>query len=101
MTLWLFWAAGSLVGAVRPGLAFAYLLSPAVPGSAAAACHAGWGACSCCCRSWPRWCADRAVGARTGTAGVQVAQQLPVLFSRLADWLDRLRSGFLASNRGC
>jgi predicted PurR-regulated permease PerM len=29
-----------------------------------------------------------------------VAQQLPVLFSRLADWLDRLRTGFLASNQG-
>ena len=31
---------------------------------------------------------------------VQLATQLPVLFARLADWLDRLRTGFLASNQG-
>jgi predicted PurR-regulated permease PerM len=31
---------------------------------------------------------------------IQVAGQLPLLFSRLADWLDRLRTSFLASNQG-
>jgi len=101
MTLWLFWAAGSLVAPFVLGLAFAYLLSPAV--------------------SWlsrhglPRWLGSLLVllpflaalvvliavlAPAVERQVVQVAGQLPVLFSRLADWLDRLRANFLASNQG-
>lgn len=100
MALWLFWAAGSLVAPFALGLAFAYLLSPAVS-----------------------WLAHRRVPRPLGSLlvvapflaalvllfvllvpalvrqVVQVAQQLPVLFSRLADWLDRVRTSFLASNQ--
>lgn len=101
MTLWLFWAAGSLVAPFVLGLAFAYLLSPAV--------------------SWlgrrrvPRWLGSLLVLLPFLAAlvvllallvpaverqAIQVAGQLPVLFARLADWLDRLRTSFLASNQG-
>jgi predicted PurR-regulated permease PerM len=100
MALWLFWAAGSLVAPFILGLAFAYLLSPAVS-----------------------WLATRRVPRPLGSLlvvapflavlvllfvllvpalerqVVQVVQQLPVLFSRLADWLDRVRTNFLASNQ--
>lgn len=100
MTLWLFWAAGSLVAPFLLGLAFAYLLSPAV--------------------SWlrrrrvPRWLGSLLVLLPFLAALVvllallvpamerqivQVTSQLPVLFARLADWLDRLRTSFLASNQ--
>ena len=101
MTLWLFWAAGSLVAPFVLGLAFAYLLSPAVSWLGR--------------RGVPRWLGSLLVLLPFLAAlvvliallvpalerqVVQVAQQLPVLFSRLADWLDRLRSSFLASNQG-
>lgn len=100
MALWLFWAAGSLVAPFVLGLAFAYLLSPAVS-----------------------WLASHRVPRPLGSLlvlapflallvlliallvpalvrqVVQVAQQLPVLFTRLADWLDRVRTTFLASNQ--
>ena len=99
MALWLFWIAGSLVAPFVLGLAFAYLLSPAVS-----------------------WLARRRIPRPLGSVlvvapflallvlliallvpalirqVVQVAQQLPVLFTRLADWLDRVRTSFLASN---
>lgn len=101
VTIWLFWVAGSLVAPFVLGLAFAYLLSPAVA-----------------------WLAGRGVPRPLGSLlvlvpflaalvllvallvpaverqVVQLATQLPVLFSRLADWLDRLRTSFLASNQG-
>jgi predicted PurR-regulated permease PerM len=100
VTLWLFQAAGSLVAPFILGLAFAYVLSPAV--------------------SWlvrhrvPRWLGSLSVVLPFLAALVlgllllvpamerqviQVAGQLPLLFSRLADWLDRLRTSFLASNQ--
>jgi len=101
VTLWLFWIAGSLVAPFVLGLAFAYLLSPAVA-----------------------WLAERRVPRALGSVlvvipflllivlllvllipavgkqVVQLAQQLPLLFNRLADWLDRLRTSFLAANQG-
>jgi predicted PurR-regulated permease PerM len=101
VTLWLFWAAGSMVAPFVLGLAFAYLLSPAVA-----------------------WLAEhrvpRPLGSllvlipflalvilliallvpAVGKQVVQLAQQLPVLLNRLADWLDRLRASFLAGNQG-
>jgi len=101
VTLWLFRAAGSLAAPFVLGLAFAYVLSPAV--------------------SWlvrhrvPRWLGSLLVVLPFLAALVllllllvpamerqviQVAGQLPLLFSRLADWLDRLRTSFLASNQG-
>jgi len=100
VTLWLFRAAGSLAAPFILGLAFAYVLSPAV--------------------SWlrrhrvPRWLGSLLVVLPFLAAlvllllllvpamerqVVQVAGQLPLLFSRLADWLDRLRTSFLASNQ--
>ena len=101
MTLWLFWAAGTLVAPFVLGLACAYLLAPAV--------------------SWlarhrvPRWLASLLlllpflavlvalvlllVPAMERQV-IQAAGQLPLLLSRLADWLDRLRTSFLASNQG-
>jgi len=101
VTLWLFWIAGSLVAPFVLGLAFAYLLSPGVA-----------------------WLAGRRVPRALGSLlilvpflalvilliallvpaverqVVQLVQQLPVLFTRLADWLDRLRTSFLTSNQG-
>jgi predicted PurR-regulated permease PerM len=101
IAFWLFWAAGSLVAPFVLGLAFAYLLSPAVA-----------------------WLAGRRVPRALGSVlvlvpflalliilvalllpavqrqVVQLASQLPVLFGRLADWLDRLRTSFLATNQG-
>jgi predicted PurR-regulated permease PerM len=99
--VWLLWAAGSLLAPFVLGLAFAYLLAPAV--------------------SWlegrrvPRWLGSLLVLLPFLAALVvliallvpaierqivQLAQQLPVLLSRLADWLDRLRTSFLATNQG-
>jgi len=101
MALWLFWAAGSLVAPFVLGLAFAYLLSPAVAWLTA--------------RRVPRALGSLLVVVpflllivlllallipAVGKQVVQLAQQLPVLFNRLADWLDRLRTSFLASNQG-
>jgi predicted PurR-regulated permease PerM len=101
VTLWLFWVAGSLVAPFVLGLAFAYLLSPAVAWLAA--------------RRVPRLLGSLLVlipflalvilliallVPAVGRQVVQLAQQLPVLFTRLADWLDRLRTSFLASNQG-
>jgi len=101
VTLWLFWIAGSLVAPFVLGLAFAYLLSPAVSWLAG--------------RRVPRALGSLLVvvpflllivlllGLLIPAVGRQVAQlasQLPVLFTRLADWLDRLRTSFLASNQG-
>jgi predicted PurR-regulated permease PerM len=101
MTLWLFWAAGSLVAPFVLGLAFAYLLSPAV----------GWLGR----HRVPRWLGSLLVVLpflavlvvllallvpALERQLIQVAGQLPLLFSRLADWLDRLRTSFLASNQG-
>ncbi len=101
VTLWLFWAAGSLVAPFLLGLGFAYLLAPAVA-----------------------WLARRGVPRALGGVLVlapflaalvllvvllvpaiegqivQLAQQLPTLVTRLADWLDSLRTSFLASNQG-
>jgi predicted PurR-regulated permease PerM len=100
MTLWLFWAAGSLVAPFLLGLAFAYLLSPAVSWLRR--------------RGMPRWLGSLLVLLPFLAAlvvllallvpamerqVVQVASQLPVLFARLADWLDRLRTSFLSSNQ--
>lgn len=101
VTFWLFWAAGSLVAPFVLGLGLAYLLSPAV----------AWLA---------RHRVPRALGSLLVLAPflaalvvlvvllvpaierqvVQLAQQLPALVARLADWLDRLRTSFLASNQG-
>jgi predicted PurR-regulated permease PerM len=99
--VWLLWVAGSLLAPFVLGLAFAYLLAPAA--------------------SWleghrvPRWLGSLLVLLPFLAALViliallvpaiqrqivQLAQQLPVLLSRLADWLDRLRTSFLASNQG-
>jgi predicted PurR-regulated permease PerM len=99
--VWLFWAAGSLVAPFVLGLAFAYLLAPAV--------------------SWlrrrgvPRWLGSLVVLVpflallvlliallvpAVQHQVVQLAQHLPALLSRLADWLDRLRTSVLASNQG-
>ncbi len=101
IAFWLFWAAGSLVAPFVLGLAFAYLLSPAVA-----------------------WLAGRRVPRALGIVlvlvpflailiilvalllpaiqrqVVQLASKLPVLFGRLADWIDRLRTSFLATNQG-
>ncbi len=101
VALWLFLVAGGLVAPFVLGLAFAYLLSPAVV-----------------------WLAGKRVPRPVGSLlvvipflalvalliallvpaierqVVQLASQLPVLFTRLADWLDQLRSSFLASNQG-
>ncbi len=99
--VWLLWVAGSLLAPFVLGLAFAYLLSPAV------AWLEG--------RRVPRWLgsllvllpflAALAVLLALLIPAIQrqvvlLAQQLPVLFTRLADWLDRLRTSFLASNQG-
>ena len=101
VTLWLFCIAGSLVAPFVLGLAFAYLLSPAVSWLAA--------------RRVPRALGSLLVVIpflllivlllgllipAVGKQVVQLAQQLPVLFNRLADWLDRLRTSFLAGNQG-
>ena len=100
VSIWLFWIAGSLVAPFVLGLAFAYLLSPVV----------GWLAT----HRVPRPLGSLLVVApflavlvllivllvpALERQVVQVAQQLPVLFSRLADWLDRVRTNFLASNQ--
>jgi len=101
VVLWLCWIAGSLVAPFVLGLAFAYLLSPGVA-----------------------WLTEHRVPRPLGSLlilvpflalvilliallipavehqVVQLVQQLPVLFSRLADWLDRLRTSFLAANEG-
>jgi predicted PurR-regulated permease PerM len=99
--VWLLWVAGSLLAPFVLGLAFAYLLAPA----------ATWleG------RRVPRWLGSLLVLLPFLAAlviliallvpaiqrqVVQLAQQLPVLLARLADWLDRLRTSFLASNQG-
>jgi predicted PurR-regulated permease PerM len=100
MAVWLLWVAGSLLAPFVLGLALAYLLSPAV--------------------AWldrhrvPRWLGSLLVVLPFLAAlvvllallvpalqrqVVQGAQQLPVLLGRLADWLDRLRTSFLASNQ--
>jgi predicted PurR-regulated permease PerM len=101
VSLWLFWIAGSLVAPFVLGLAFAYLLSPVVAWLAA--------------RRVPRPLGSLLalipflalvillmvlLVPAVGRQVVQLAQQLPVLFTRLADWLDRLRTSFLASNQG-
>jgi predicted PurR-regulated permease PerM len=101
VAVWLLWAAGSLLAPFILGLAFAYLLAPAV----------AWLET----RRVPRWLGSLLVllpflVALVLLIGllvpaiqrqvVQLAQRLPVLLSRLADWLDRLRTGFLASNQG-
>lgn len=101
VAVWLLWAAGSLLAPFVLGLAFAYLLAPAV---------AWLGR-----RGVPRWLGSLLVVLPFLAAlvlllallvpalqrqVVQGAQQLPVLLGRLADWLDRLRTGFLASNQG-
>ena len=101
VTIWLFWVAGSLVAPFVLGLAFAYLLAPGVTWLAA--------------RRVPRPLGSLLVVVpflllvvvllallipAVGKQVVQLAQQLPVLFNRLADWLDRLRTSFLASNQG-
>jgi len=99
--VWLLWVAGSLLAPFVLGLALAYLLSPAV--------------------AWldrhriPRWLGSLLVVLPFLAAlavllallvpalqrqVVQGAQQLPVLLGRLADWLERLRTSFLASNQG-
>ncbi|HVO34389.1 MAG TPA: AI-2E family transporter [Gemmatimonadales bacterium] len=101
VTIWLFWVAGSLVAPFVLGLAFAYLLAPGV-----------------------EWLGERRFPRPLGSVLIlvpflalivlliallvpaverqvlQLAQQLPVLFTRLADWLDRMRTSFLASNQG-
>jgi predicted PurR-regulated permease PerM len=100
VAVWLFWAAGTLLAPFVLGLSFAYLLAPAV---AWLGDH-----------RFPRWLGSLLV-LLPFLAGllllvallvpaiqrqvVQLAQQLPVLFARLADWLDRLRSSLL-SNHG-
>lgn len=101
VTFWLFWAAGFLAAPFLLGLGLAYLLAPAV----------GWLA---------RHRVPRALGSLLVLVPflaalvvlvvllvpaierqvVQLAQQLPVLVGRLADWLDRLRTSFLANNGG-
>lgn len=101
VAFWLFWAAGSLAAPFLLGLGLAYLLAPAV----------GWLA---------RHRVPRPLGSllvlvpflaalvlllvllvpAVERQVVQLAQQLPVLIGRVADWLDRLRTGFLASNGG-
>ncbi len=101
VAVWLLWAAGTLLAPFVLGLAFAYLLSPAV---------AWLGR-----RRVPRWLGSLLVLLPFLAAlivliallvpaiqrqVVQLAQQLPVLLARLADWLDRLRTSFLASNQG-
>ena len=101
VTIWLFWVAGSLVAPFVLGLAFAYLLSPGVAWLAA--------------RRVPRPLGSLLVLVpflllvvlllallipAVGKQIVQLAQQLPVLFNRLADWLDRMRTSILASNQG-
>jgi predicted PurR-regulated permease PerM len=101
MTVWLLWVAGTLLAPFVLGLALAYLLSPAV--------------------AWldrhrvPRFLGSLLVVLPFLAAlvvliallvpalqrqVVQGAQQLPVLLGRLADWLERLRTSFLASNQG-
>jgi len=100
VAVWLLWAAGTLLAPFVLGLAFAYLLSPAV---------AWLGR-----RRVPRWLASLLVllpflAALLGLLAllvpavehqvVQLVQQLPVLLGRLADWLDHLRTSFLASNQ--
>ena len=98
--VWLLWVAGTLLAPFVLGLALAYLLSPAV----------AW----LDRRRVPRWLGSVLV-VLPFLAGlvvllallvpalqrqvVQGAQQLPVLLGRLADWLDRLRTSFLASNQ--
>ena len=99
--VWLLWVAGSLLAPFVLGLAFAYLLSPAVAWLER--------------RRVPRWLGSLLVLLPFLAAlvvllallipaiqrqVVLLAQQLPVLFTRLADWLDRLRTSFLASNQG-
>jgi predicted PurR-regulated permease PerM len=99
--VWLLWVAGSLLAPFVLGLAFAYLLAPAVSWLEG--------------RGVPRWLGSLLVLLPFLAAVivllallvpaiqkqvVQLAQQLPVLLSRLADWLDRLRTSFLASNQG-
>jgi predicted PurR-regulated permease PerM len=101
VALWLFRTAGALLAPFVLGLAFAYLLAPAVAWLAR--------------RRVPRWLGSLAVllpflallvlvvlvvVPALGQQLVQLAQKLPVLFTRLADWLDRLRASFLASNQG-
>jgi len=101
VAFWLFWAVGSLAAPFVLGLGLAYLLAPAV----------GWLA---------RHRVPRALGSllvlvpflaalvvlvvllvpAVERQVVQLAQRLPVLIGRLADWLDRLRTSILASNRG-
>ena len=101
IAVWLLWAAGTLLAPFVLGLALAYLLAPAV--------------------AWldrhrvPRWLGSLLVVLPFIAAlvvliallvpalqrqVVQGAQQLPVLLGRLADWLERLRTSFLASNQG-
>jgi predicted PurR-regulated permease PerM len=99
--IWLFWVAGSLVAPFVLGLAFAYLLSPAVSWLARRRVPRALGSLLVLV---PFLAALVALIALLVPAVerqvVQLAQQLPVLFSRLADWLDRLRTSFLASNQG-
>ncbi len=101
VVVWLLWAAGSLLAPFVLGMAFAYLLAPAVAWLAA--------------RGVRRWLASLVVVLPFLAAivvliallvpaieqqVVQVAQQVPTLVSRIAGWLDRLRTSFLASNQG-
>jgi len=101
IAVWLLWAAGTLLAPFVLGLAFAYLLSPLVTWLGR--------------RGVPRWLASLLVllpflAALVGLVAllvpavehqvVQLVQQAPVLLGRLADWLDRLRTSFLASNQG-
>ncbi len=101
VAVWLFWAAGTLLAPFVLGLAFAYLLAPAV----------AW----LDRRRVPRWLGSLAVllpflalvvvlllvlVPAVGQQVVQLAQKVPVLVARLGDWLDRLRASFLASNQG-
>ena len=101
MAVWLLWVAGTLLAPFVLGLALAYLLAPAVAWLAR--------------RRVPRWLGSLLVVLPFLAALalllallvpalqrqlVQGAQQLPVLLGRLADWLERLRTSFLASNQG-
>ena len=101
VAVWLLWAAGTLLAPFVLGLAFAYLLAPAVRWLAR--------------RRVPRWLGSLAVllpflalvvllvlvvVPTIGQQAGQLAQKLPVLVQRLGDWLDRVRTSFLASNQG-
>jgi predicted PurR-regulated permease PerM len=101
VAVWGLWAAGALLAPFVLGLAFAYLLAPAVAWLRA--------------HRVPRWLGALAVllpflalivllvlivVPAIGEQVVQLAQKLPLLLQRLSGWLDRLRTNFLASNQG-